>query len=239
MLIPKKALVTGASQGIGRSIALHLASLGFDVAVHYNRSSDAAKAVTLEASAHGVKSIALQADITRPQEVQHLVDVAAEELGGLSVIVNNVGNYLKKPLEKVELGEWHDIMDTNLNATFYVTQISLPYLMTAGWGRIINLGFAGAKDLVARPLIAPYAIAKTGVILYTKSLAKQLIQYNITANIVSPGIAASSISQPLHEIPCKRSASLDEVVNAVNFFVDERSSYVTGQVLEVAGGWNL
>lgn len=235
----KKALVTGAAQGIGRAIALHLARQGFDVGVHYNRSSDAAKQVSLLAAEYGVNALALQADVSQPQQARDLVETAAEQLGGLSVVVNNVGNYLKKPIEQVSVEEWHEVLNTNLNATFYVTQAALPHLKAAGWGRIINLGFAGAQMLLARPLIAPYAIAKTGIILYTKALAPQLIEHNITANVVSPGVVENSVSQPLHQIPCGRAATLDEMVRAVDFFIDPNAGYITGQVVEVAGGWNL
>jgi 3-oxoacyl-[acyl-carrier protein] reductase len=239
MAMLKKALVTGAAKGIGRAIVLNLAGKGFDVVVHYNRSSEAAKEVTISAAAYGVKALHLQADLTNPEEVRNLVDTTTAELEGLSVVVNNVGNYLKKSIEQVDVEEWHQILNTNLNATFYVTQAALPHLQAAGWGRIVNLGFAGAQDLVARPLITPYAIAKTGIILYAKALAKQLIKHNITINVVSPGVAENSLSQPLFEIPCSRSATFDEVVRAVDFFVDKDSDYITGQVLEVAGGWNL
>ncbi|WP_017718190.1 bifunctional dihydropteridine reductase/dihydrofolate reductase TmpR [Kamptonema formosum] len=235
----KKALVTGAAKGIGRAIALDLANKGFDVAVHYNRSVSAAREVADFAASFGVKALTLQADVTDPEEVRYLVGSAAEQLGGLSVVVNNVGNYLKKPIEDVNVEEWHEILNSNLNATFYVTQAALPHLKAAGWGRIVNLGFAGAQNLIARPSIAPYAIAKTGIILYTKALAKQLIKYNITANVVSPGVAETSVSQPLEQIPSGRLATLDELVRAVDFFIAPDSDYITGQVVEIAGGWNI
>jgi 3-oxoacyl-[acyl-carrier protein] reductase len=235
----KKALVTGAAKGIGRAIALDLASKGFDIAVHYNRSLSAAQEVVDLAVACGVKALTLQADVTKPEEVRYLVDSAAEQLGGLSVVVNNVGNYLKKSIEEVNVEEWHEILNSNLNSTFYVTQAALPHLKAAGWGRIVNMGFAGAQNLVARPSIVPYAIAKTGIILYTKALAKQLVEYNITANVVSPGVAENSVSLPLDQIPCGRPATLDELVRAVDFFIAPDSDYITGQVVEVSGGWNI
>jgi NAD(P)-dependent dehydrogenase (short-subunit alcohol dehydrogenase family) len=235
----KKALVTGAAKGIGRAIALDLASKGFDIAVHYNSSLSAAQEVADSAAAFGVKALTLQADVTKPEEVRYLVESAAEQLGGLSVVVNNVGNYLKKSIEEVNVEEWHEILNSNLNSTFYVTQAALPHLKAAGWGRIVNMGFAGAQNLVARPSIVPYAIAKTGIILYTKSIAKQLVKYNITANVVSPGVAENSVSLPLAPIPCGRPATLDELVRAVDFFIAPDSDYITGQVVEVSGGWNI
>lgn len=235
----KKALVTGAAKGIGRAIVLDLASQGFDVVVHYHQSLEAAQEVSDKAASYGVKALTLQADVSNPVAARELVDTAAQQLGGLSVVVNNVGNYLKKSIEEVSIEEWHEILDTNLNATFYVTKAAQSHLKAAGWGRIVNLGFAGSQQLIARPLIAPYIIAKTGIILYTKALAKQLIADNITVNVVAPGVVENSLSQPVKDIPCGRLATLDEIVRAVSFFVNPDSSYMTGQVVEVAGGWNL
>jgi|SRR5919199_2293175 NAD(P)-dependent dehydrogenase (short-subunit alcohol dehydrogenase family) len=239
MPILKKALVTGAAKGIGRAIVLDLARKGFDVVIHYNRSQEDAEKVSLLAAAYGVKTLTLQADLTNAEQAAVLVETAAQKLEGISVVVNNVGNYLKKPIDQVSVEEWHYILNTNLNATFYVTQAALPHLKALGWGRIVNLGFAGAQDLIARPLILPYVISKTGIILYTKALATQLAPYNITANVVAPGVAETSVSQPLEQIPISRPATLNEIVRAVNFFVDPESNYFTGQVVEVAGGWNL
>lgn len=239
MVSLKKALVTGAAKGIGRAIVLELASKGFDVVVHYKSSLEAANEVTQAAAAYGVKAVSLQADITKPEEVGNLVDSAAESLGGLSVVVNNVGNYLKKSIEDITPEEWQEILDSNLNATFYVSQAAIPHLKMMGWGRIVNLGFAGAQDLIARPMSTPYVIAKTGIILYSKALAKELIKHKITVNVVSPGVVENSVSQPLNEIPCGRLATFEDMVRSVNFFVDKDADYITGQVVEVSGGWNL
>ncbi len=235
----KTALVTGAAKGIGRAIALTLAQQGFDVAVHYHRSGAAAQQTVQDVRTHQVQAIALSADVSQPQAVQTLVDTVVEKFGGLSVVVNNVGNYFKKPIDEMSIAEWHEILDTNLNATFYVTQAALPHLKAAGWGRIINLGFAGAQNLVARTQITPYAIAKTGVILYTKALAKQLASHRITANVVAPGVIETSVSQPLTQIPMGRLATVGEVAQVIDFLVAPEAGYYTGQVIEVAGGWNL
>lgn len=237
----KKALVTGSAVGIGRAIALDLASKGFDVAFHYNKSVKAANQASLEATTHGVKSIALQADITKPDQAKSLVENAAEKLGGLSVVVNNVGNYLEKPTSQISIKEWHEMFDSNLNCTFYVTQTTIPYLKAAGWGRIINFAFASTQHLIAGDEQTAYRIAKTGIIIYTKSLAKELIKEKITANVVSPGVAENSIGleETIPKLPAKRPATLQEISNAVSFFISPEADYITGQVLEVAGGWRL
>ncbi|MEB3830857.1 bifunctional dihydropteridine reductase/dihydrofolate reductase TmpR [Phormidium sp. CCY1219] len=237
----KKALVTGSAVGIGKAIALDLASKGFDVAFHYNRSAEAAKKASQEAAKWGVKSVALQADITQPEAAQLLVENAAKELGGLSVVVNNVGNYLEKAIGQTSIKEWHEMLDSNLNATFYVTQTAIPYLKEAGWGRIVNFAFASAQHSIADDEQSAYRIAKTGIIVYTKSLAKELAKHNITANVVSPGVAENSVGleETIPLLPTQRPATLEELSNAVGFFINPQSDYITGQVLEVAGGWRL
>lgn len=231
------ALVTGSAKGIGKAILLALADKGFDVAVHYRSSQTEAEQTRLEAEKLGIRAIKLQADITRLDEARGLVDKVVDNLGGLHLLVNNVGDYIKKPIEQTTPQEWQAMLDSNLNAPFYLTQAAIPHMSQAGWGRVVNLGFAGAQNLVARSGITPYVIAKTGVILYSKALAKRLAKKGITVNVVSPGIAETSISKPVEDIPMGRLAHVSELAKAVLFFVEEE--YLTGQVLEVSGGWNL
>lgn len=233
------ALVTGSARGIGRAVLLGLAERGFAVAVHYRSSEAEAERTRAEAEALGVRAVKLRADVTDLEQAGCLVEQVVGQLGGLHVLVNNVGDYLKKPVEELTAREWQALLDSNLNAPFYVTQAALPHLRAAGWGRVVNIGYAGAQNLVARSSIAPYAIAKTGLILYSKALAERVAPWGVTVNVVAPGVAENSVSQPLEEIPMGRAARLDELARAVLFFVDEGSAYLTGQVLEVAGGWNL
>lgn len=235
----RAALVTGSARGIGRAIVLALAQQGFDVAVHYHQSALEAEQTRQEAELHGVRAIKVRADVTQVKEAQGLIEEVARQLGGLQVLVNNVGNYLKKPIEATTPEEWQALLDSNLNAPFYLTQAALPYLGQTGYGRVVNIGFAGAQNLLARPEITPYVIAKTGLILYSKALAQRLAPRGITVNVVAPGVAENSISKPINEIPMGRLAHLEELARAVLFFVDEQSSYITGQVMEVSGGWNL
>jgi 3-oxoacyl-[acyl-carrier protein] reductase len=235
----KTALVTGSAKGIGRGIALELARNGYDIAIHYRNSVDDAQAFKLELEALGVNAIILKADVTKPLEAEKLVQDAASGLGGLGVLVNNVGDYTRKPLSDLEIGDWHSMMDTNLNATFYTCRAAIPLMRNQHFGRIVNIGFAGAQNLVSRATITPYAIAKTGVLLLTKAIAKSEAEHGITANVVAPGVIENSISQPLDQIPMKRLGTTLEVAQAVLFYLSETSNYFTGQTLEVAGGWNL
>jgi 3-oxoacyl-[acyl-carrier protein] reductase len=235
----KTALVTGSAKGIGRGIALELAKNGYDVAIHYKSSNSEAEIFKLELEALGVKAIALQADVTQHLEAETLVQDAALALDGLGVLVNNVGDYTRKPLSDLEIDEWHSMMDTNLNATFYTCRAAIPLMRNQKFGRIINIGFAGAQNLVSRASITPYAIAKTGVLLLTKAIAKSEAEHGITANVVAPGVIENSISQPIDQIPMKRLGTTLEVAQAVLFYLSESSTYITGQTLEVAGAWNL
>ena len=235
----KTALVTGSAKGIGRGIALELARNGYDVAIHYKSSKAEAEAFKLELEALGVKAVALQADVTQPLEAEKLVQDAASALGGLGVLVNNVGDYVRKPLIDLEIAEWHTMMDTNLNATFYTCRAAILIMRNQKFGRIVNIGFAGAQNLVSRATITPYVIAKTGVLLLTKAIAKAEAEHGITANVIAPGVIENSISQPLEQIPMKRLGTTLEVAQAVLFYLSETSNYITGQTLEVAGAWNL
>jgi len=233
------ALVTGSARGIGRGIALALAREGYDVAVHYRRSAEEAEAVRREAERAGVRAVTLQADVTELEQAAALVRRAHERLGSLAVLVNNVGNYVFRPLDELAWEEWEDMLASNLSATFAACRAALPLMRAQGGGRIVNLGYAGAQNLVARPGVVGYAIAKAGVVLLTKAIAKAEAGNGITANVVAPGVIENSLTKPLAEIPAGRVGTIAEVAAAVCWLVSPQAGYVTGQVIEVAGGWNL
>jgi NAD(P)-dependent dehydrogenase (short-subunit alcohol dehydrogenase family) len=233
------ALVTGSAKGIGRRLLLALAEDGFDVVVHYRGSESAAREVADEARVFGVAAEVLQADVTVQAEAEALVDRSVARFGRLDVVVNNVGNYHKGPLAELDAGAWHEMLDSNLNATFYVCQRSLPALRRSPRGRIVNVGYAGSDALVAKPGIVAYQIAKTGVLLYTRALAKSEARHGLTANVLAPGVIENSVTQPIEEIPMDRPGTLDEMAAAARYLVSEEARYVTGAYLPVAGGWNL
>ena len=233
------ALVTGSATGIGRGIALTLAREGYDVAVHYRRSAVEAETTRAEIEALGVRAVTLQADVTDRDAAAAVVEAAHEQLGSLAVLVNNVGNYVFRPLEELSFEEWDDVFATNLDATFATCRAAVPLMRRAGGGRIVNLGYAGAQNLVARPNLTAYAIAKIGVVLLTKAIARAEAANGITANVVAPGVIENSATKPLGEIPAGREGRIEEVASAVLYFTSADAAYVTGQVLEVAGGWNL
>lgn len=135
--------------------------------------------------------------------------------------------------------QWHDTFNSNLHSTFYTCQAALPLMRKTKYGRIINIGFAGAERLMVKSVTSAYTIAKTGVILYSKALAKSEAKYNITINVISPGVIENSISKPLNAIPMKRIGLFSEMVGAMRYFLAKESAYVTGVTIEIAGGWNL
>jgi 3-oxoacyl-[acyl-carrier protein] reductase len=233
------ALVTGSGKGIGKAILLQLARHGYDVAVHYRSSHAEAQGVADEAASYGVKTTTLQADVTKPQEAQNLVHQAHSAFGGLDVLINNVGNYHKGPLGELSIENWQEMLDSNLSAVFYTCQTAVPLMQKQSGGRIVNIGFAGIENLIARPRSVAYVIAKTGVLLYSKALAKSEAANNITVNVVSPGVIENSVSQPVEDIPMRRTGTFAELTSAVMYFLSPEARYVTGTNLQVAGGWNL
>lgn len=233
------ALVTGSSKGIGRALLLALAHDGYDVVVHYRSSRAEAEQVASLAEEYGVEARLLQADVRDPGAAAELVEESHRLTGGLRVLINNVGNYHFGPLEELDLDTWHEMFSSNLHATFYTCRRAVPLMRAAGGGRVINLGYAGAEQLVARPAIAPYSIAKTGVILYSKALAAREAANGITVNVISPGVMENSVAQPRREIPSGRLGQLEELVAAARFLLSDEAAYITGTTIEVAGGWNL
>jgi 3-oxoacyl-[acyl-carrier protein] reductase len=232
------ALVTGAAKGIGKAIATALAKDGYDLAIHYYSSRSEARALAKDMTALGRKAVSLQADVRQAEAATKLVEQAHTALGRLDVLVNNVGSYHNGPLDELSIETWHEMFDSNLHATFYTCRAAVK-LMRAEGGRIINLGYAGAEQLVARPRSVAYGIAKTGVILYSKALAVSEAKYNITVNVVSPGVMENSLSKPVSEIPIGRTGTLDELSAAIRYLISAEARYVTGITLEVAGGWHL
>jgi len=219
---------------------LALAEEGYDVAVHYRSGQDAAEAVAATAAGFGARTAVLRGDVRVEEQARGLVDAAHAAFGRLDVLINNVGDYHHGPLVELSGAVWRDMLASNLDSTFYTCQQAVRYLkVAAAGGRIINMGYAGAEQLRARPGIAAYGIAKTGVILYSKALARSLAADGVTVNVISPGVLATSVSQPIEEIPMGRLGRLSELVGAVKYLISAEAAYVTGVTIEVAGGWNV
>ena len=237
MLTGKTALVTGASGGIGKAILLALADQGCKVILHYFKSNTEVRLLINELKKKSIDISAYSADLTKENEVIKMFKQIKKKSKKLDILVNNIGNYLKKELNKLTVNEWHKIIDSNLNATFYCTHHALPFLRRSKSGRIINIGYASCGQLVAKPRILPYQIAKTGILLMTKAYAVNEARNKILVNMISPGVMENSLHYPKKEIPLKEKGKLKELAKLVIQTIE--SNYITGDNIEFAGGFNL
>lgn len=233
----KIVLVTGSSQGIGKAILLNLANKGCNVILHYLKSSNEIKNTIKELKSLNISFSTFSADLTKEDEVRRLFQKIKQKYKVLDVLVNNVGNYLKKALAKLMINEWHEIIDSNLNSTFLCTYFALPLLRKSKSARIINIGYASVGQMVAKPKILPYQVAKTGILLMTKAYAATEAKNKILVNMISPGVMENSVHFPQKEIPLKKRGSLSGLSELVIQTIE--SDYMTGAHIEYSGGFNL
>lgn len=240
------ALVTGASRGIGKEIALILGRTGARVAVGYRTHKLAAQKVVTSLQSIGTQALAVATDVTDPARVKDLIDGVVGHFGRLDILVNNVGDFEWKPVADSTIEEWHSILASNLYSVFYTSKYALLAMRRQRWGRIINLGAVGAERAFGQAKISAYSAAKAGMVAFTRSLALEEARYGITANVVNPPIIDEK-ELTLEEaervidarFPVGRPATARDVAEAVRFFASEESAFVTGQVLNVSGGWML
>lgn len=237
MLKGKTALVTGSADGIGKAILIALANEGFRVILHYYRSNNKINSFLKELKKKKIKVNAYSSDLTKEKEVKNMFLKIKGKYKKLDILVNNVGNYLKKNLQDLKTNEWHEIINSNLNATYYCTHYSLPLLRKSKCARIINIGYASTGQLVAKPKILPYQIAKTGILLMTKAYSISEAKNKILVNMISPGVMENSAHYPKKEIPLKRKGKLKDFAELVIQTIN--SDYITGAHIEYAGGFNL
>lgn len=239
----KSALVTGASRGIGRSIALQLAEEGFNVAVNYAGSKEKAEAVVEEIKAKGVDSFAIQANVADADEVKAMIKEVVSQFGSLDVLVNNAGITRDNLLMRMKEQEWDDVIDTNLKGVFNCIQKAIPQMLRQRSGAIINL--SSVVGAVGNPGQANYVATKAGVIGLTKSAARELASRGITVNAVAPGFIVSDMTdalsdelkeQMLTQIPLARFGQDTDIANTVAFLASDKAKYITGQTIHVNGG---
>lgn len=233
------ALVTGSSRGIGRSIAGTLAEVVGGVAVHYFRRRQDAEAVVREVSEKGSLGIAFQGDLNQESEARILVRNVTKAFGRLDILVNNFGPILVKPWLEVAVAEWEAVFRSNLLSALSCIQEVLPEMRKRKWGRIINIGYSRVEHLGAFQSITPYAVAKTGLLILTRSVAASEASSGITVNMVSPGLMEDGILPAAQKIPAGRMGKNEDVSSAVLFLASEKAGYITGTNIAVAGGWKL
>ncbi len=239
----KKALVTGASRGIGRAVALALAAAGADVAVNYAGSAAAANEVAAAIEALGRKALVLQADVASTEAAAAMVDAAVQEFGRLDILGNNAGITRDTLLLRMKEADWDAVLATNLKGVFNCTKAAVKYMMKQRAGRIVNI--SSVVGVTGNAGQANYAAAKAGIIGFTKAVAKETAARGITVNAIAPGFIKTDMTSVLPEkvvaalvasIPQGRLGEPEDIAKAILFLVSDNADYITGQTLHVDGG---
>ncbi len=236
------AIVTGGSRGIGRVIALELASLGAKVAINYRGGQKEAEQVAEEIKQKGGEALVLQADVSKKDEARGIVTKTVDHWGRLDILVNNAGITKDKTLKKLTDDDWEDVINTNLNSVYYTVSAALPTMQEQKYGRIINISsFVGQAGNFGQ---TNYSASKGGIIAFTKSAAQEVAKNNITINAIAPGFTMTEMLQQVPEnvqekilakIPMARFGQPEEIAEAV-VFLAAHGSYITGQQINVNGG---
>lgn len=237
------ALITGASRGIGRELALRLADEGYDIVVNYLFEEEDYAGTVAEIEKKGVKAIAIKADVSQFSEVEAMMKQTVETFGSIDVLVNNAGITRDGLLARMKEEDFDAVINVNLKSVFNCCRHAVPYMMKQKHGRIISM--ASVVGLSGQGGQTNYSASKAGIIGFTKSLAKEIGSRNITVNAVAPGFVETPMTdampvkareEVLGSIPLRRGGTVKDIADAVAFLASEQASYITGHVLSVNGG---
>jgi 3-oxoacyl-[acyl-carrier protein] reductase len=240
------ALVTGASRGIGRAIAIELAARGCRVAINYQSSQAAAEDVRESICSSGGEALAVRADVSDPDGVKKLFDDVNAQLGPVEILINNAGITRDNLLMRMSDEEWDTVMRTNLNSVFYCTRAAIRQMLKARFGRIVAV--SSVSGLVGNAGQANYAAAKAGILGIVKSAAREAASRGVTANVIAPGYVETDMTASLPDtvrtsmlarIPAGRYGSPEDIAQAAAFLASDGASYINGQVLAVDGGMTM
>jgi 3-oxoacyl-[acyl-carrier protein] reductase len=240
------AIVTGGGRGIGRAVALRLANEGASVAISYHSNDVSAEETAEEVQATGMKCEVFKGDVASPEDVKALFEGVGEAFGRIDILVNNAGLTRDNLMMRMKEEEFDDVISTNLKGTYLCTRAALRPMIRARWGRIVNI--SSVVGLVGNPGQANYAASKAGIIGFTKSVAREVAQRGITANVVAPGYVETELTGSLPEkvkdqirdqVPAGRFGEAGEVAEVVAFLAGDGAGYVTGQTLAVDGGMTM
>lgn len=236
------AWVTGSAKGIGRSLALHLATQGCSVAIHFRKSKTQAEKVAAAVEKRGGQALLLQGDLTDPADVRANVNRLKKAWGRLDILINNAGDYVERPIEKVTPEAFHRYSRGNLEPAVNTSLLVLPMMRKRKWGRIINIGYVLADRVAGHPDFTAYHVGKTGLLAFTYSLARRAAKWGITVNMVSPGMNENTVDRPKNPakvVPAGRLGKYTDLQNAVDFLLKPESEFITGTHMKVSGGLGL
>lgn len=239
------ALITGGAKGIGRGIALDLAARHWKVALCYRSSHAEANATAEDIMARGGRSLAIRCDVSDPVAAKNLVARVEQEWGRIDVLINGAGPYHRINLFDETVEGWNEMFDGNLHPIFYLAQAVAPGMKTRKAGRIINFSMANADQMEAQPDVTGHYIAKAGVLILTRTLAKLLAPHGVTVNAISPGFIDSGSAPPQElaamtkRIPAGYIGTIDDTVAAVRYLLSEEARYVNGANIQISGGWGI
>lgn len=239
----KVAMITGATRGIGKQIALTLANESYNIVLNYRTENDELKQLKNEIESKKIKCLTVQGDVTNFEDCKQMIESAIKEFGKVDVLVNNAGITKDMLLARMKEEDFKQVIDVNLVGTFNMTKNVISYMMKARNGRIINI--SSVVGIAGNAGQTNYSASKAGIIGFTKSLAKEVASRNILVNAVAPGFIETNMTEVLKQevkdeiaknIPLKRMGTPQDVANVVKFLASEDSSYITGQVISVDGG---